>query len=185
MYAFAGGSFPYDRFREFLVKARDNGLNPYCVYMGWNPTRDFNRVKSEGFDAVSAYAMGSDQPAFEALVKDVESRYWQNAASSGVPYVPLATTGWDKRPRQDNPVTWEVGHGYHQQKAFPSRATSQEISAHLRNAMSFVRKHRDICKANAVIVYAWNEYDEGGWLRQREKQTACLTPAGLMRSEKS
>ena len=34
----------------------------------------------------------------------------------------------------------------------------------LRDAMKFMREHTDICEANALIVYAWNEYDEGGWL---------------------
>jgi len=27
-----------------------------------------------------------------------------------------------------------------------------------------VRKHADLCEAQAIIMYAWNEYDEGGWL---------------------
>jgi hypothetical protein len=28
----------------------------------------------------------------------------------------------------------------------------------------FVRQHPTLCPANTVIVYAWNEHDEGGWL---------------------
>jgi hypothetical protein len=132
--------------------------------MGWDPTRDFKEVKDEGFDAVSAYAMGGDQPSFAGLVESVRQRYWRNAASSGVPYVPLVTTGWDKRPRKDNPVSWEKDHGYHRQEVFPSRATPSEIADHVGDALSFVRSHPRVCPANTVIVYAWNEYDEGGWL---------------------
>jgi len=164
VYAFTGSDFPFRRFREFLAAARKQGINPYCVYMGWHPSADFQKVKDQGFDAVSAYAYAAKIPDFIDLSKGVERDYWQNAARSKVPYIPLVTTGWDKRPRKDNPVSWEKGHSYHRQKVFPSRATPAEIADHLRNAISFVRQHPDICMANAVVVYAWNEYDEGGWL---------------------
>ena len=164
VYTFTGGGFPFERFSEFLAAARADGLNPYCVYMGWNPASDFETVKGKGFDAVSAYAMGSDQPTFAGLVESVEKGFWQNAAHSGTPYVPLVTTGWDKRPRKDNPVSWERDHSYHQQNIFPSRPTPAQIAGHLQDALAFVQHHPEICPANAVIVYAWNEYDEGGWL---------------------
>jgi len=164
VFAFVGGEFPFARFSEFLTAAREAGANPYCVYMGWNPASDFRKVAKMGFDAVSAYAKDGNQPRFADLARAVEQSYWHNATKSQIPYIPLVTTGWDKRPRKDNPVSWEEGHGYHQQDVFPSRATPAEISAHLKNAISLVQKHPRICEANAVIVYAWNEYDEGGWL---------------------
>ena len=164
VYAFIGEGFPFDRFSEFLTAARKKRINPYCVYMGWNPTSDFQKVRHKGFDAVSAYAKGGNQPKFAGLAKSVEQEHWQNAARSKVPYVPFVTTGWDKRPRKDNPVSWEKGHSYHRQKVFPSRARPSEIAEHLHNALTFVRKHQELCQANAVIVYAWNEHDEGGWL---------------------
>jgi len=30
--------------------------------------------------------------------------------------------------------------------------------------LSWIRKNPDITPAKAVIIYAWNENDEGGWL---------------------
>ena len=164
VYAFVGGGFPFDRFAEFRACAKKAGLNPYCVYMGWNPPGDFKNVSKRGFDAVSAYAKGGSQPKFADLVKSVEQAYWRRAAEAGVPYIPLVTTGWDKRPRKDNPVSWEKGHSYHKQKTFPSTATPAEITSHLTRAIAFVKSNRAICRANAIIMYAWNENDEGGWL---------------------
>ncbi len=164
VYAFLGNEFPYDRFADFLAAARQGGLQPYCVFMGWNPANDFRTVALKGFDAVSAYAKGSQEPAFTDLTRAVETNYWRNAAHAGVPYIPLVTTGWDKRPRKDHPVSWELGHPYHRQEVFPAQPTPAEIASHLRDALDFVKAHRGICEANAVIVYAWNEYDEGGWL---------------------
>lgn len=165
VYAFSGGQgFPFERFAEFRRAAEKAGLNPYCVFMGWNPARDFERVSSRGFDAASAYAKGGNQSTFAELVASVEEDYWQNAAEGNIPYVPFVTTGWDKRPRQDNPVSWEKDHSYHQQKTFPSKAAPQEIAEHLDRAIAFVGQHPRVCIANAIIIYAWNEHDEGGWL---------------------
>ncbi len=39
-----------------------------------------------------------------------------------------------------------------------------EIAAMLKSAMNYVTNHPAQCPANAVIMYAWNEFDEGGWL---------------------
>lgn len=164
VYAFAGDNFPFSRFSEFLTAAREKGLNPYCVYMGWNPATDFKRVSKLGFDAVSAYAKAGEQESFADLVASVEKDFWQRAAEAKVPYVPLVTTGWDKRPRQYNQVSWEKNQAYHSQKTFPSRATPEEISSHLGRAGAFAKSNPNICEANTIIIYAWNEYDEGGWL---------------------
>ena len=109
VYAFKGGRLPFGRFLEFRRAAKEAGLDPYCVFMGWNPANDFERVSSKGFDAVSAYAKGGDQATFAELVESVERDCWQNAAEASVPYVPFVTMGWDKRPRQDHPVSWEKG----------------------------------------------------------------------------
>jgi len=158
------GEFPAQRFAEFQRAARAAGVNPYCVFMGWNPAADFRDQSAKGFDAVSAYAYGSADATFADLCRAVEQRYWKNAAEAGVPYIPLVTTGWDKQPRKDNPVSWEEGHSYHQQTVFPSTATPQEIASHLERALNFVEKNHTVCVANAIIIYSWNEHDEGGWL---------------------
>lgn len=152
------------RVADFRRAAKDAGIKPYYVFMGWNPRNDYAREKNHGFDAVSAYAFGSADPTFEELVRRVETQYWQNAAEAKVPYIPLVTTGWDKQPRKDNPVSWEVGHSYHNQAVFPSTADPHQIAAHLERVLAFVRNNRSICEANAIIMYAWNENDEGGWL---------------------
>lgn len=152
------------RFEEFRKLVINAGLNPYYVYMGWNPATDFKSQKDNGFDAVSAYAFGSADDTYAKLCRAVETKFWQNAAAVQVPYVPLVSTGWDKQPRKDNPVSWEKGQAYHSQKVFPSTATPQEISLHLDKALRFVKQNRNICAANTVIIYAWNEFDEGGWL---------------------
>lgn len=167
------GEFPQQRFDDFRAAARKAGLDPYCVFMGWDPAADYARQSPRGFDAVSAYAAVTETlPTFAELCRDAESRYWHAAARARAPCVPLVTTGWDKQPRKDNPVSWEKGHGYHRQTVFTAAATPDEIAAHLRRALAFVRQEPETCPASAVIIYAWNEHDEGGWL------TPTWSPSG-------
>jgi hypothetical protein len=172
------GSFPAERFAQFRNAARDRGFDPYFVFMGWNPGVEYERERHLGFDAVSAYAYASADTTFKDLARAVEDNYWKNAASAEVPYIPLVTMGWDKQPRRDNPVSWEKGHSYHQQDIFPSVAEPAEIASHLERAIGFVRENRAVCEANAIIIYAWNENDEGGWL------SPTLNPDGTANTER-
>ena len=43
-------------------------------------------------------------------------------------------------------------------------ATPDELAAHVRDAVAWTTAHRDLNPSNAVIIYGWNEHDEGGWL---------------------
>ena len=158
------GAFPAARISEFLTAAKAAGCRPYMVYMGWHPAKDYPMVAPWGFDAVSAYASCSAVPTFAELTRQTETQYWANAAQAQAPYVPLVTSGWEKQPRKDHPVSWEKGHSYHQQATFPALPQPDELADHLRRALAFTRQQAAICEAQTVICYAWNEYDEGGWL---------------------
>ncbi|HEX8910800.1 MAG TPA: hypothetical protein VF796_00475 [Humisphaera sp.] len=168
VYAFGlgdgGRSYPADRVADFRRAAKEAGLNPYLVHMGWDPPADWAAHERHGFDAVSAYAHTGDRPSFAGFARGLELGPWRRAADAKVPYVPLVTTGWDKRPRKDHPVSWEKDAAYHRQESWPSTATPGEIAAHLGRGLAFVREHPDVCRANTLVVYAWNEHDEGGWL---------------------
>ena len=157
------GAFPAERIAEFRRLACETGPEPFLVYMGWDPVADHRTMAPFGFDAVSAYACASDVPTFGQLAQRAE-RSWRSAADGGVPYVPLVTTGWNKEPRKENPVSWELGHAYHQQTAFTPVATADELAGHLGRCLAFVRANPASCTAGTVIIYAWNEHDEGGWL---------------------
>ena len=153
-----------NRLADFRTVARDAGLNPYLVYMGWNPPADYAEQSRNGFDAVSAYAQPGDVATFAELARGLENGPWQRALQAKVPYVPLVTTGWQKQPRKDHPVSWEKDAAYQHQAVFPAIATAAEIGAHLGRGLVFVNEHTDVCPARTLLIYAWNEHDEGGWL---------------------
>lgn len=41
----------------------------------------------------------------------------------------------------------------------------EEIAAHLQDAIEWTKANRNINPANTIIIYAWNEHDEGGWIQ--------------------
>ena len=160
-------NLPPERLRARLQDLRDAagkaGLKaPYVVYMGGSPDRDWPTAKAGGCDALSAYARGGDG-AYSALTARVRQD-WEAAARDHVPYVPLATTGWDRRPRIDHPVSWERDLKLPPGRPFVRQATPAEIASHIGDALDWTQQHPVDCPAQAIIIYAWNENDEGGWL---------------------
>jgi hypothetical protein len=73
--------------------------------------------------------------------------------------------GWDRRPRVEHPVPWESwqkpGAGLETYTVAP---TPRELAGHIGEAMGWAEARPKQCPAQTVIVYAWNEHDEGGWL---------------------
>lgn len=169
LYLFHGDFLRSDqagRLQELRDAARQVGFDPYLVYMGWNPQADYAQAKPAGFAAVSAYAFGSNGrfDHYGPFVQDLERRYWEQAAQAQVPLVPLVSSGWDKRPRIDHPVPWEKGQGYLKETRWMETPRPEEIAAHLARGLRFVDEHPALCPARTLIIYAWNEYDEGGWM---------------------
>ena len=80
---------------------------------------------------------------------------------TGQQLVPTVTTGWDPRPFLERPVPWYHGAA---EANWIEPATPADIAAQLRAARDFVQAHPDATLANSVLIYAWNENAEGGWI---------------------
>ena len=151
--------------------------SPYLVLMSWKPEAD--RL-SLGFDAVSEYAAAgkgytTDPLSFAKLTSSqVRHELWEKWRREGTPCVTFATSGWDTRPRQERPPPWCSWVTATPDSTPPAQqkplidsvtATPDELAAHIREAIEWTQANRAINPANAVIIYAWNEHDEGGWLQ--------------------
>lgn len=154
----------FDGLREAAGSA---GLaNPYFVVMQ-DTTAEAKRVAATiGAEALSDYARagnGAGAPFSELAAKARVA--WEEWAATGAGVVPLAMAGWDRRPRVEHPVPWEPyqkpGVGLDKFYAAPE---PRELAAHIREAMDWADARPGQCPARTVIVYAWNEHDEGGWL---------------------
>lgn len=136
---------------------------PYVAVMTYDVRGAKTLLDAAGLDAISAYAFqrGDDRARYGKLTGDLE-RFWEIQRSTKSPVIPLAMAGWDRRPRVENPVPWEHFGGT--MGRYYERATAEQCAAHIGTAVQWVRSHPDACPAQAVIVYAWNEFDEGGWI---------------------
>lgn len=150
----------FDRLRAATLKA---GLKtPYIVAQGWSPEVLAKQAETLGLDALGAYASsaGAKAAPYADLAAHTE-RWWDAFAAQGRDTVPLATAGWDMRPRVETPVPWVKGGDIEQYYGAPA---PEELSAHVGKALQWCRDHPDTAHAQTVLVYAWNEFDEGGWL---------------------
>ena len=87
--------------------------------------------------------------------------------------ITFATTGWDTRPRIERPVSWlpniqakpdATPPGQQMSLVDAVTATPDQLAQHLKEAIAWTQANGDINPANVVLLYAWNENDEGGWL---------------------
>lgn len=136
---------------------------PYTAVMTYDINAARELRNGAGLDSISAYAFqrGDDRARYGKLTGDLQ-RFWEIQRGYQLPMIPLAMAGWDRRPRVQNPVPWEHFGGT--MDRYYERGTPEQVAAHLADAVAWVRAHTDACPAQAVITYAWNEFDEGGWL---------------------
>lgn len=117
-------------------------------------------------EALSQYAVSGSAKAgpFSELATHAE-KFWEDCAATGAPVAPICMTGWDRRPRVTNPVSWEDFHL--KPDAFEhyyKPGTPDEIAAHIGRGVSWFKQHPGKNGTGLVLIYAWNEFDEGGWL---------------------
>lgn len=156
-------------FAELREAVKSAGLgDPYLVVQDWSPDVAAQAARHLGFDAISAYATtggGRGRQPYAALA-DHTRRFWERCRSTGSRVVPLVMAGWDRRPRIENPVPWErrerdetIDTALHYTAPQPA-----ELAALLHDAIQWNTSHPQANPAGAVLIYAWNEFDEGGWL---------------------
>ena len=130
----------------------------YDVYTGYNY-----------HTAIQMDPAGKKQ-AYDSLIPGHEF-VWNRFAEIGrLPYIPCVTSGWDKRPweKLDLPAS-------QQDIYFPDRSPAK-VETFVGKAMDWVQAHPDkVTKEKLILLYAWNEYAEGGALAPTKSQgTAYL-----------
>ncbi len=162
-------------FEELVRLSLAAGLKrPYLVLMGWNPPELREKL---GFDAMSEYAQGkgytADQWPYATLVDQVQHNLWDKWKREKTPCITFATAGWDTRPRDERPPGWCPWIKAAPDPTPPDKqmplidnvtARPEQIAAHLQAAVEWTRANRDLNPTGCILIYGWNENDEGGWL---------------------
>ena len=146
---------PLARLKRFCREA--GAGEPYAVFMdniGDSPKAGFASA-----DALSAYACCSAAADYRSLM-DTCLAFNSARAQSGKPVVPFLTVGWDPSPRIERPVPW-VGYDA---ASYAPPASAEELLEGARRMDGWIREHRSACPTGHVLVFAWNEFEEGGWI---------------------
>jgi hypothetical protein len=143
--------------------AMNSGLkNPYLVIMDFNAKLGKRWSDSLGGDAISCYATSKNSIKAPYKKLDEEAAaFWDECKATGSQVVPICMAGWSPKPRLDYPNVWSH---FYPRDAYYMNATPAELADHVRKGLSWLQKNREAAGAQCVLIYAWNEYDEGGWL---------------------
>ena len=131
--------------RELSLKSC--GKNPYVAMMGWTAASAAQACEAVGADAITRYA-GGEWGSWEDYAKVTE-------------LIPNVGIGWDPTPFRDTPMPWypPVAKDF-----VGSTATPKQIVAGMEAAFGWIRANPTKVPANTLLIYAWNEHAEGGWL---------------------
>ena len=122
-----------------------------------------------GFQIRTAYntkpnkGLGLEEIYPYKLLVDHNVSVWNSPDLPDMPYIPVATQGWDRRP-------WEAKNGEGLGKGSPvsphfARGTPGEFEDYLKRMAEWMDANpKKTTKDRLGLVYAWNEIGEGGWL---------------------
>ena len=123
------------------------GKSPYVAMMGWTATSAAQACEAAGADAITRYAGG-------------EGGSWEDYAKVKE-LIPNVGIGWDPTPFRDTPTTFYPPVA----KDFVGwSATPKQVVAGMEAAFGWIRANPTKAPANTLLIYAWNEHAEGGWL---------------------
>jgi len=137
-------------------------------------------LKDAGFQSTSRYNIhtaGKVRPDLTERYEDVAEahrKHWEAMRAASLVDLPVVTMGWDSTPRCRKDVPWPFpesprSKGRHEYPYLPVVVgnTPELYEQLLRDAARHV--DRDPRKPFAVMLYAWNEWTEGGYLLPEQR----------------
>lgn len=165
LFVYDGFRFSAEKISEIKKGAAEAGLKTPIYFVALAGTANpaiISSLLDNGFEAISAYSCGaqSKNEPYQALCahdRAIDAKKYQYSDRIGV--IPHITCGRDTRPRLENPVSWAGDYGGY----YTVTGSPEEIYSHAAGVLAEIRKNPEKNKPNSVLVYAWNEHDEGGW----------------------
>lgn len=111
---------------------------------------------STHYNLTSGYSSGSKEQPFQLLIDNAKPQ-WIGTESQ--PYIPVLNSGWDKRP-------WEGSTGLNQVEGWYFTGDTPDLfKSFLQDAVGWMNNNsQKTTKERIVLIYAWNELGEGGYL---------------------
>lgn len=145
-----------EKLREMAVS--ENLKAPYIVVMDWGADSAADYCTEIGADAISSYAaLGKDDQPFKEIIPPQSMANWESFSEKKA-VVPWVCTGWNAEPRMETPVPWYAGYS---DATNCQDATPADLKDFLSSAIDWTNSNRSKAVANTILIYAWNEFDEG------------------------
>jgi hypothetical protein len=168
--AFGGIDGVRTAFDAFQAKAKKAGLPGVAIAACTGPGGHLADLKRSGYTLLTGYNYslgwmngGGSQP-FRKLIEGNAKILDQFAEQAPLPYIPTVTVGWDRRP-------WEQGkYPPEKMSVWYADRTPALVEEFLRLGIQWMDKHPDkATPLRLVLLYAWNENGEGGYLTPTAK----------------
>jgi hypothetical protein len=149
-----------DSVRNIIAEAGHG--NPYLVIMDFDAKKGRQWSDSLGGNALSSYVAQKNSPraSYKKLTEEAE-QFWNECKATGSQVVPICDAGWNPKPRIDNVSIWSK---YYPKETYYDHASPEELAAHIQKGLEWTIANKPSCAAQCILIYAWNEFDEGGWL---------------------
>lgn len=165
----AAGTRPHQLTQLRNLSKAEGIPDPYIVVMEFTAKNAVAIADSLQADAISCYASAYsfdtgakyNSAPYSPSVPESDQAGWVAYAASGKKLVPWVTTGWNPKPRIERSVLW---NSYYKSNDCAEDGSPDQIAENLQNAINWTKNHLSFTEANAVLMYAWNEFDEGGWI---------------------
>lgn len=94
--------------------------------------------------------------------------FWQGEQNTGLPFLPNVTMGWDWRPIIPHPD--QMYDRKIQNPSWCEQGNPDQWIKVLRDAIEVGKHSAQQAGFSGVVIYAWNELSEGGWLVPTRKE---------------
>jgi hypothetical protein len=163
VYFFSANNLTATTISKIKSKAKENNIpDPYFVMMGFSdPSSD---AKKTGCEGISKYTSGGSKGIAFSTNAGFERTSWTTFKNTGMQVIPIVTSGWDPRPRIERPDIGWWGATTYCSDCWIQTATAQEVANQVGEALDWVKGNKISSNANSILIYAWCENDEGGWI---------------------
>jgi len=158
--------------REWITSLRQKSIaagagNPYFVVMTYWAPSGAELVEKFGCDAIGTYtgfAPGNDNKEYPySTLAEHNINFWNTCKATGKQVVPTVNTGWDYRPMK-RPEYPELMSSRDLNADWIAQATPTQLADHIIAGVRWIKANPETCPSSALLIYAWNELSEGGWL---------------------
>ena len=133
------------------------GLNPYIAFINSGAAKageDYSIC-----EAVTAYTSYHEAKTFDELT---QKTYADNVERLGYgrKVIPMLSLGWNPMPRVDRPCPWVE----YERTDYAGQPDEEELYRAFESLYTFLKENPEQADTGIVLTFAWNEFEEGGYL---------------------